>query len=66
MSQNQNIKKALKDPRVKIYEVGGDILQTDILSSAMKGCDAVFHFAALWLLQCHEYPRNAFEVKCPD
>ena len=58
----QNIEKALKDPRVKIYEVGGDILQTDILSSAMKGCDAVFHFAALWLLQCHEYPRNAFEV----
>ena len=32
----QNIEKALKDPRVKIYEVGGDILQTDILSSAMK------------------------------
>jgi len=22
----------------------------------------VFHFAALWLLQCHEYPRAAFDV----
>ena len=22
----------------------------------------VFYFAALWLLQCHEYPRAAFDV----
>ncbi len=57
-----NLNEALKDPRVKIYDVGGDILQTDILSSALKGSDGVFHLAALWLLQCHEYPRSAFEV----
>ena len=57
-----NLKNALKDSRVKIYDVGGDILQTDVLSSAMKGCDIVFHFAALWLLQCHHYPRSAFDV----
>lgn len=57
-----NLKNALKDPRVKIFDVGGDILQTDILNSAVKGSDAVFHFAALWLLQCHEYPRSAFDV----
>ena len=25
-----------KDPRVSLYEVGGDILQTDILDAAMK------------------------------
>jgi UDP-glucose 4-epimerase len=24
--------------------------------------DYVFHFAALWLLQCYEYPRAAFDV----
>jgi UDP-glucose 4-epimerase len=24
--------------------------------------DGVFHFAALWLLQCHEFPRSAFDV----
>ena len=24
--------------------------------------DGVFHFAALWLLQCHEFPRAAFDV----
>ncbi len=58
----ENLQEALKDPRVKIYDVGGDILQTDILQSAMEGADGVFHLAALWLLQCHEYPRSAFDV----
>ena len=27
----------------------------------MKDKDGVFHFAALWLLQCHEYPK-VFDV----
>jgi UDP-glucose 4-epimerase len=58
----ENLEDALKDPRVKIYNVGGDIMQTDTLQSAFEGADGVFHFAALWLLQCHEYPRSAFEV----
>lgn len=58
----ENLQEALKDPRVKIYDVGGDILQTDILQSALDGADGVFHLAALWLLQCHEYPRSAFDV----
>jgi UDP-glucose 4-epimerase len=60
--RQENLKQALKDPRVKIYDIGGDICQADILDSAMKGMDGVFHFAALWLLQCHEYPRSAFDV----
>lgn len=59
---HENIATALKDPRVKIYEAGGDITQADILNSALKGMDGVFHFAALWLLHCHEYPRSAFDV----
>ena len=42
--------------------MGGDILQNDILESAIEKADGVFHFAALWLLQCHEYPRSAFDV----
>lgn len=58
----ENLEIALKDPRVKIYDVGGDIMQTDILQSAFDGADGVFHLAALWLLQCHEYPRSAFDV----
>lgn len=58
----ENLAPALKDPRVKVYDVGGDILQTDILESALQGADGVFHLSALWLLQCHEYPRSAFDV----
>ncbi len=57
-----NLEEAQNDPRVRIYEVGGDICQADILGSAMKGVDYVIHLAALWLLQCHEYPRAAFDV----
>jgi UDP-glucose 4-epimerase len=57
-----NLENALKDPRVKIFEAGGDITQTDILDAALKDADGVFQFAALWLLQCHEYPRTAFET----
>ena len=60
--RQENLQNALRDPRVKIFEIGGDILHTDILDAAMRGKDGVFHFAALWLLQCHEFPRSAFEV----
>jgi len=58
----ENLENVINDPRVRIYEAGGDICQTDILNAALKGMDGVFHFAALWLLQCHEFPRSAFDV----
>ena len=58
----ENIEEALKDPRVRMHDIGGDILQTDILEKAFENADGVFHFAALWLLQCHEFPRSAFDV----
>jgi UDP-glucose 4-epimerase len=58
----ENLEEALKDPRCRVFEIGGDILQTDILNVAMKEADAVIHLAALWLLQCYEYPRAAFDV----
>lgn len=58
----ENLRDAMKDPRVKIYPHGGDVLHSDILERAMEGIDGVFHLAALWLLQCHEYPRSAFDV----
>jgi UDP-glucose 4-epimerase len=57
-----NLEETQNDPRVRIYEIGGDICQTDILNSAVKGVDYVIHLAALWLLQCYEYPRAAFDV----
>ena len=58
----ENLAAALKDPRVNVFGLGGDLMHRDILDAAMKGIDGVFHFAALWLLHCHDYPRSAFEV----
>lgn len=58
----ENLENALKDPRCTIFKAGGDILQEDILNAAVRDADGVFHFAALWLLQCYEFPRSAFEV----
>ncbi|TLD47417.1 MAG: UDP-N-acetylglucosamine 4-epimerase [Accumulibacter sp.] len=58
----KNLAQALADPRAEIFPDGGDILHFDTLLSAMEGMDGVFHLAALWLLQCHEYPRSAFAV----
>ena len=57
-----NIIDPLKDPRCKIYKNGGDIRDLDILDSAMKGMDYVFHLSAMWLLHCKDFPRTAFEV----
>lgn len=59
---HENLANALKDPRVRIFEAGGDITQPDILRAALEKADGVYLFAALWLLQCHEFPRTAFNV----
>ena len=58
----ENLVEALRDDRVRVFEIGGDICQTDILDAALKGADVVLHFAALWLLQCQDFPRAAFNV----
>jgi UDP-glucose 4-epimerase len=60
--REENLQSALRDPRARIFDVGGDIMQSDILEAALSGADGVFHLAALWLLQCHEFPRSAFDV----
>ncbi|HWB07053.1 MAG TPA: NAD-dependent epimerase/dehydratase family protein [Verrucomicrobiales bacterium] len=60
--REDNIREALKDPRCRVFELGGDITQPDILNKAMEGVDGVFHLAALWLLHCHEFPESAFKV----
>src|SRR5882762_458204 len=57
-----NLQHALRDPRVRISPNGGNILHRDLLQNAMQGIDGVFHLAAVWLLQCHEFPETAFEV----
>lgn len=58
----ENLSQALGDPRVRVFEVGGDILHTEILNRALENIDGVFHFAALWLLHCWDFPRSAFDV----
>jgi len=58
----ENLAVALDDPRCSVFERGGDIMQTDVLQSALEGADGVFHLAALWLLHCQDYPRAAFDV----
>ena len=58
----ENLEEALRDPRVRIFEAGGDILQSDVLNAAVKESQQVVHLAALWLLQCYDYPRAAFDV----
>jgi len=34
--REENLQQALRDPRVSIFDVGGDITQTDILDEALK------------------------------
>ena len=58
----ENIKEYLKDTRCSIYPYGGDIREIDVLDTAMKGIDYVFHLAAMWLLHCKDYPKTAFKV----
>ena len=60
--KSANIIESLKDPRCSVYPFGGDVRETDILDTAMKGIDYVFHLAAMWLLHCKDYPRTAFDV----
>ena len=60
--REENLANALKDPRVNVFPLGGELMHRDLLNEAMKGIDGVFHFAALWLLHCHDFPRSAFEV----
>jgi len=57
-----NLNKSLSDSRTEIFLDGSDILHKDTLMKAMEGIDGVFHLAALWLLECNEYPRSAFDV----
>jgi UDP-glucose 4-epimerase len=58
----ENLQAALADDRVTVFDAGGDIGHPDLLGAALEGADGVFHLAALWLLQCHEFPRAAFDV----
>jgi len=58
----ENLKNVIDDKRVKIFDLAGDICQPDLLDKSMEGIDGVFHYAALWLLHCRDYPASAFKT----
>jgi UDP-glucose 4-epimerase len=60
--KKEYLEDSLKDPRCKIFPIGGDIRDIDILDTAMQGMDYVVCLSAMWLLHCKDYPRTAFEV----
>lgn len=60
--KQEYLAESLKDKRCRIFPIGGDIRETDILDTAMQGMDYVICLAAMWLLHCKDYPRTAFEV----
>ncbi len=60
--QKEYLVDALKDPRCKLFPIGGDIREVDILNKAMEGMDYVVCLAAMWLLHCKDFPRTAFDV----
>jgi UDP-glucose 4-epimerase len=60
--KKEYLEDCLTDSRCKLFPIGGDIRETDILNKAMEGVDYVFCLAAMWLLHCKDFPRTAFEV----
>ncbi|MBI11342.1 MAG: NAD-dependent dehydratase [Rhodospirillaceae bacterium] len=56
----ENLTGALVDSRCRLVE--GDLADPTALGDALEGAAGVFHFAALWLLHCHEHPRDGFDV----
>jgi UDP-glucose 4-epimerase len=60
--KKEYLEECLKDSRCKLFPIGGDIREIDILNKAMEGMDYVFCMAAMWLLHCKDFPRTAFDV----
>jgi UDP-glucose 4-epimerase len=55
-----NLADALASGRVEL--VRGDIRDRDLVHDVTRGCDLVFHQAAIRITQCAEEPRLALEV----
>jgi UDP-glucose 4-epimerase len=46
----------------KLIGIDGDIRDAELIDSAVKGVDYIFHMAALRITRCAEAPREAVEV----
>ena len=55
-----NLALAARDPRVKIIQ--GSMTDRDALRRAMEGVDGVFLLASLWLGECVNDPRSAWDT----
>jgi UDP-glucose 4-epimerase len=55
-----NMVNFINDERVEI--VDGDIRNTELLEQQIKGCDYIFHMAALRINSCAANPKEGFEV----
>ena len=55
-----NLDLAAKSPKVRIIE--GSITDNDALRQAMQGIDGVFLLASLWLGECVNDPRSAWQT----
>jgi UDP-glucose 4-epimerase len=60
--KKEYLEDSLKDSRCKLFPIGGDIREVDILNKSMEGVDYVICLAAMWLLHCKDFPRTAFDV----
>ncbi|HXI96295.1 MAG TPA: NAD-dependent epimerase/dehydratase family protein [Candidatus Acidoferrum sp.] len=55
-----NLESATKDPRVKVIKAS--MTDDEALRDALTGIDGVFLLASLWLGECVNEPRKAWEV----
>lgn len=58
--KKESLSKALKSPKVRIVE--GSMTDKNALRSSMEGVDGVFLLASLWLGECVNDPRSAWET----
>ena len=57
-----NLKEALKDKRVELFEGKSDLLYQEQMEKATQGMDGVFHLASLCLAHCQDAPRLGVEI----
>ncbi|MBZ6079404.1 NAD-dependent epimerase/dehydratase family protein [Microvirga puerhi] len=58
--RSENLERAMESGRVRL--IVGDIRDRDLMGSAVKGTDIVFHQAAMRITHCAAEPRMAMEV----
>ena len=58
--RRENLRDVLDDPRLRLTV--GDLRDVDLVHDLTRGCDLVFHQAAIRITQCAEEPRLALEV----